>query len=431
MHEPKCVPASQSSLKALAYPTVIKDGNLYRAYYRDKDPGYTETGGKSGSPGELTCYAESKDGVNWELPALGIFEVNGTKQNNVILTGQQPFAHNFCPFLDTRPDVEPAARFKATAGHAGYNRTVEADGLHSFASPDGIRWTRTSTDPIIPYDFSWYNAFDSQNVTFWSEVEECYVCYFRSWHTKHGKLRTISRSTSSDFVNWSKPVPMDPNLPNEQLYTNQTHPYFRAPHIYIALPTRYMGGWIGHELATDADGKLIDIGSTDILFMSSRAGSETYDRLFTEAFIRPGLDPERWGNRANYVAQNVVPTSEEEMSIYHKCGNRYVLRTDGFISIRAVATQGVLITHPLTFSGSQLACNYSTSAAGCLKVEIQYPDGSPVQGFSLDECTPCVGDTIEGLITWKNQPDLAALAGKPVRLKFAMNECDLYSFRFS
>src|SRR5437867_2343833 len=48
---------------------------------------------------------------------------------------------------------------------------------------------------------------------------------------------------SDDFVHWSKVVPMDPGAaPLEHLYTSQTHPYFRAPHIYIAFPRRFLPG---------------------------------------------------------------------------------------------------------------------------------------------------------------------------------------------
>jgi hypothetical protein len=258
-------------------------------------------------------------------------------------------------------------------------------------------------------------AFDSQNVSFWSSVEGCYVCYFRSWGTPHGRLRTISRTTSADFMRWAEPIPMNPNLPGEHLYTSNTHPYFRAPHIYVALPTRLMP----------------DRGaSTDILFMATRVGSTSYERLSTEALIRPGLDPARWGNRSNYVAQNVVPTGPTEMSIYHKDGHRYVLRTDGFVSARAGATQGELLTKPLTFTGNALMVNYSTSAAGNLQIEIQEASGAPISGFRLEDCPPIVGDNIELLVHWAGKPHLEALAGKPVRLRFVMIECDLHSFQF-
>jgi hypothetical protein len=171
--------------------------------------------------------------------------------------------------------------------------------------------------------------------------------------------------------------------------------------------------------------------STDILLMTTRAGSGQYDRLFTEAFIRPGLDPARWGNRSNYAALNVVPTGQTEMSIYHEhSGHRYVLRTDGFVSAHAGTREGELLTKPLRFAGNKLIVNYSTSAAGSLRIEIQKPDGTPNPGLRLDDCPAIIGDSIEQPVRWSGNADLERLAGEPVRLRFVMTECDLYSFRF-
>ena len=78
---------------------------------------------------------------------------------------------------------------------------------------------------------------------FWSEVEGCYVLYARHM-VSDARIRSTARGTSTDFLNWTEQTPMafsdtDSNHPPSQhLYTNQTHPYFRAPHIYISLPGR-------------------------------------------------------------------------------------------------------------------------------------------------------------------------------------------------
>ncbi|MCP4643936.1 MAG: hypothetical protein GY851_26065, partial [bacterium] len=93
------------------YSTILDDGGLYRMYYRGHP-----VDAPDGSPSESTCYAESTDGIHWERPSLGLFEVNGTRDNNVILSGFEPLSHNFAPFLDTRPGVPASERLKAVAG---------------------------------------------------------------------------------------------------------------------------------------------------------------------------------------------------------------------------------------------------------------------------------------------------------------------------
>ncbi|MBN1554988.1 MAG: hypothetical protein JXA11_09595 [Phycisphaerae bacterium] len=410
LHEPVAQPLPASPLP-ISYTTVLKEGETYRAYYRDYHPEY-DGEYEDGNEGEITCYAQSADGHEWMFPDLGVCDVKSKRGGNVILADVLACAHNFSPIRDHKPGVAPDAQYKALAGlHPSAVKKPEC-GLYAFQSQDGIHWTKMRDKPVITSERF---AFDSQNVSFWSEAEGCYVSYYRTWQTPHGNLRTISRATSDDYLHWSEPTAMNPNLPGEHIYTSQTHPYFRAPHIYIATPTRFMP----------------DRGeSTDILFMAARPGATAFERLFTEAFIRPGLDPNRWGNRSNYVNRYVVPTGPAEMSIWHSSGIRYTLRTDGFISVRAGAEQGEFLTKPLTFTGETLVVNYSTSAAGGLRVELQDVGGEAIPGFRLDDCPVIVGDAIEHTVTWKDNPSLAGRAGKPVRLRFVMNECDVYSLQF-
>ncbi len=405
LHRPQPQPLPDNPLP-VPYATVVKDGERYRAWYRDILPDYTGER-YDGHGGEVTCYAESRDGHDWMFPELGITATRSAHGGNIILEGAAPSSHNFTPFIDERPGVGPDARYKALGG------THPGGGLYAFKSADGIRWEKIQDGPVMTSDAF---AFDSQNVSFWSVAENQYVCYIRTWDTPFGELRSVSRSTSDDFLNWSEPVALIPNREGEHIYTNATQPYFRAPHIYLAFPTRF----------SPERGD-----STDILFMSTRAGESRYTRLFAEAFIPPGLDPDRWGNRSNYLALGVIPTSPSELSLYHKSGHRYTLRTDGFVSVHAGAEAGELLTRPLVFEGNKLVLNASTSAAGSLRVELLGPDGLPLQGFGLEDCMEMVGDAIEWEVRWRGDPPLEPHAGTPIRIRFVMTECDLYAFRFT
>ena len=103
-----------------AYVTVIKDGPKYRMYYR----GFRGTRIDNHDE-EVTCVAESADGIAWKRPSLGRCEVNGSKDNHVVLANARPFAHNFSPFLDARPDVPAAERYKALAGAGSSGLAVQ------------------------------------------------------------------------------------------------------------------------------------------------------------------------------------------------------------------------------------------------------------------------------------------------------------------
>jgi len=413
------------------YATVLQDKDKLRLYYRgDKVPGaHWRNGWGKYHEGEVTLYAESNDrGIHWTEPNLAIHDVPQIPKGNVVVDMSDDtflVTHNFTPFIDTREGVADNARYKALGGGkypaanwGGWKTADERDkllkqygpgGLKAFASADGIHWRLLRKEPVIAESLG---SFDSQNGAFWSPAEQQYVCYFR-WFDQ-GR-RAIRRATSKDFLNWSDPVDMQANEPGEHLYTSCTQPYFRAPHIYLAFPTRFQA----------REGAI-----TDIVLMATRPGSDRYHRHFKEAFIRPGLGPRGWGNRANYITLNAVQTSPTELSLFMYGGAHYVLRLDGFVSIHAGYETGEFITKPLTFSGHQLELNYSTAGAGQLRVELQDEAGKPFPGFTLDDCKPIKGDAIAGVVQWQDQTDLSALAGKVVRIRFAMNEADLYSLRF-
>jgi len=109
---------------------------------------------------------------------------------------------------------------------------------------------------------------------------------------------------------------------------------------------------------------------------------------------------------------------------------RYTFRLDGLASAQSDAAGGQLLTRPLTFSGSQLRLNYSTSAAGSVRVELCDLKGQPLPGFSAEECPEIVGNELERVVMWKGRGRLAELSGKPVRIRFLLKDADLFSFQF-
>lgn len=414
------------------YATVLQDGPRLRLYYRgDKVPGaHWKNGWGNYHAGEVTLYAESDDGgIHWTTPRLGRHNVAEIPEGNVVMEVTDDtflVTHNFTPFIDANPDTPTDQRYKALGGGryppenwGGWKSPTERQelrekygpgGLKAFASADGLHWQLLQNEPVLAEDLG---SFDSQNVAFWSDAEQQYVAYFR-WFDQ-GR-RAIRRSTSRDFLNWTAPVNMQANEPGEHLYTSITQPYFRAPHIYIALPTRFQA----------RAGAI-----TDIVFMATRPGSDHYHRHFREAFIRPGLSTRGWGNRANYITLNAVQTSATHMSLFMYGGGHYRLRLDGFISVHAAYEEGEFLTKPFMHSGRELEINYSTSGAGRMQVEVLTAAGQPIPGFSLDECREIYGDHIARTVKWNDSTDVSSLAGQPIRLRFVMNEADLYSLRFT
>ncbi|MBC8352804.1 MAG: hypothetical protein H8E66_12490 [Planctomycetes bacterium] len=430
------------------YHTVIQDGDLYRMYHRGSALGVDA--GKLKLGRQVYCYAESRDGINFTKPELGLFAYNGSKNNNIIWDGVG--VHNFAPFLDTRPDCPADSRFKALAG------TAKEGGLFAFQSSDGIHWSLMQKEPVVTE-----GAFDSQNLAFWDQTAGKYRAYFRTF-TKGittGKVwkpegyRAIRTASSADFLSWSDNADLTyEDSPVEHLYTNQIGPYFRAPHILIGFPTRYVErGWsdsmrelpqLKQREERAAAHLRYGTALTEGLLMASRDG--VHFERWNEAFLRPGPQrPDTWLYGHQYIAWHAVetksslPGAPNELSLYasegswHGDGNairRYTLRLDGFVSINASWKGGELLTKPLKFDGEELECNFATSAAGSMRVELQSADGTPIPGFTLDDCSELFGDAIDRNVKWKGDPRLLELAGKSIRLRFQLKDADLYSFRF-
>ena len=229
-----------------------------------------------------------------------------------------------------------------------------------------------------------------------------------------------------------------------EIYTNQINPYYRAPHLFVGLPMRYV---TGHGHVTELNERIsraqerFGTSYTDTALMTSRDGS-AFD-LWGEAFIRPGpVAKGRWHYGANGTALGMLETPGDggttELSLFVDEGGwdhpsrlrRYALRVDGFASMRAGAAGGEVLTRPLIFAGDRLVLNVSTSALGWLRVEVRDREGRTIDGFAEDDCVEVFGDDIEQEVRWQDAPDLGRLAGTPVRLRFTMRDADLYSLRF-
>ena len=442
------------------YMKVFRDGDLYRMYYRGSDVVYTRDGYEVPRP-ETACYAESRDGIHWRRPELGLFEFQGCKKNNIIWMGSG--SHNFAPFLDANPNCPPSAHFKALADDC-------EKGLQVFVSADGVRFKAVQRKPVIAK-----GAFDSLNLAFWDTVSGVY----REYHRDFRKGRDIRTGTSSDFVHWSDPeflsyeahrhgsepagaAPVrdgDPanQLPGRvsQLYTNQIIPYYRAPHIYLGFPTRYIDrGWTysathlpryEYRHLRGAKSQREGTAVTDSMFMASRDGKAFH--VWPESFIRPGLrTTQSWfygdiyQNHGLVETKSAIEDAPPEISVYVSENShqdhpgqfrRYALRIDGFVSLSAPLAGGEMLTKPIRFCGRRLSLNLSTSAAGSVRVEIQDGAGTALPGYALEDAHELYGDALDLAAAWRGkETDVAALAGETVRLRFVVRDADLFSYRF-
>jgi len=219
---------------------------------------------------------------------------------------------------------------------------------------------------------------------------------------KPAGVRAIRTATSKDFLNWGPHADVKyVDSPDEHLYTNQIKPYYRAPHIFIGFPTRYVErGWNDsmralpereHREMRSSASQRYGTAISEGLLMSSRDG--VLFHRFNEAFLRPGIEREgTWNYGHQYIAWHVVetksalPGAPNELSLYagesYWTGTsselrRYTLRIDGFVSAAAPFAGGELVTKPLVFRGNRLVLNFATSAAAASRWRSRTRPASP------------------------------------------------------
>ncbi len=437
--------------------TVAYDGDKYRMWYSCDDASVI---GVPFANYHKRAYAESDDGISWTKPLLGLAEYEGSKENNLLATDMM--INQGVAGLDKNPDAREEERFKAfnvvpTKAKAPkdpinptWRETLEqkwsrGGAIVALASPDGINWRQMFEEPILS---EW--PFDSKNLFFWDEWTGQYRGYARGianndpnvdpatvdsqvGHEFVGGVRWVRWTTSPDFRTWTPLQDINTgDTPFEHLYSNECWPYDRAPRTYLMFPSRY----VAHRRPDPDwyDGP----GVNDVVLMSSRDGVN-FDRSFMETFIRPGLDTRNWHERGIFFEHGIFQTSPTELTMYVNENiktpgvhiRRYTIRPDGFVSVNAGYGGGEFTTKPFTFEGHELELNYSTSAVGSVKVEIQDETGKPLPGFTLNDCPEMFADLIEGQVTWETGGDVSRLAGKPVRLRFALMDADLYAFKFN
>lgn len=367
------------------------------------------------------CYAYSYDGYNWEFPNLGLREVNGNKNNNVILDDTDQLFDNFFVFKDSNPECDPSEKYKALGEYYEYlGGPVD---LRAWVSPDGINWTCKGT-VMAPG----MGTFDSLNTCYYDDAINKYVLYSRNmFYDAQGiSYRAIQRSESDDFYTWSAPKFISyADGENMQMYTNNISRYYRAPQYYIGHPTRYTSP---DEISPGAD------RVTDSIFIFSRDGL-AFERTSETWILNRPKDDINWTYGDSYFAAGILQTKDafgnDVMSFYtnedrfSETGTKFVkydMRLDGFVSYDALGCNADVVTKPVKFSAGSLYLNYRTGIGGEIVVSLEDKNGATLLKTTL------TGDFTDKLVF--NDEQLAPFKDKGIVLKIQLRDAQVYSYMF-
>jgi hypothetical protein len=410
------------------YGSVLYDTSAgqFRLWYMSrnqekpaKDPRLTY--GRS----DFVLYATSADGVTWTRPNLGLYEYDGSKQNNIVFGLHSPSI-----VLDAR-DRDPSRRYKML----GYGNGPGAHGYCAAISPDGLHWTGLAENPVLKHGDTITLACDS--------TQNEYLAFHKMPGTHRGySRRMVYLATSRDFRNWS-----DPRLvlaPDEQDDAWANSPGQRTE-FYNFSAFEYGGQFLGlvtvfkkmRRLEKVSPGQSADDGPIDVQLVHSRDGRRWQRSEDRSPVIPNGPHPYDAGcilgvcnspvfhGDAMWLYYTAITTThggalpQKRISIA-----RAAWPKDRFVSLDAAA-KGQVETVILKPIGDRLHINADASA-GSVSVEVLGADDQVIPGYSADDCLPLTSDQVDYAVRWRNRDRLPN--NQSIRVRFRLERASLYAF---
>jgi hypothetical protein len=227
--------------------------------------------------------------------------------------------------------------------------------------------------------------------------------------------------------------------------------------VYGMPVMRYESGFVGFPWLfaltdfTSGQYKSAADGPVEVQLASSRDLTE-WQRPVRDPVIKTGL-PGSWNDGAHYTASTLQVSKDKITLLYGAFNNEHggadpndpnrdhhigqigkaTWRRDGWVSLTNGAAGGVgdpgqVTTKPLVIDGARLHLNAEVRARGSIRVEVLDADGKVIDGFGRDDAVPVRGDQLDVTPTWRAGKTLKALAGQPIKLRFSIENADLYSF---
>lgn len=413
------------------------DEHVFKAWYlgRGRSTGVKQAGRQTHR--HTLCYATSRDGVRWDRPELGLHEFDDSKKNNIVIPdAYHDGKDHWSSVLKDPLDPDPARRYKGLGwssfdpNKAGWCRTPGSCGVYSMTSPDGLRWKHTP-EPVFhlrprPKSDDLGPIGDAHGMMI-DTLRKRYVAFLR-------KLPHRAVSVSKDFVHWTQPdvcLKARDGEVNNTLYDSTGFVYgdqYLGYLCYFNRDRRNPLCWL--ELITSRDGlSWHRAPSRQPLIGLGEVGE--FDR-FTNMII--GGPPVRMGDRL-YLYYRGTAVRHSPFDGTDDTGKRFpggmglaTLRVDGFASLAASYDGGQVTTKSFRCRGGRLEVN-GKADFGRMSVAVLDDHGRPVAGYTLKDCQLIQQDGLQLPVCWRSHVDLKPLTGRPIRLRFHLENARLFSYR--
>ncbi len=367
---------------------------------------------------QSTCYAISQDGVNWEKPVLDV--VAGT---NIV---HNAIRDSSTVWLDLE-EKDQNRRYKLFVFEG-----KKADGnLSVYFSPDGVHWSEKILETGNCGDRStvFYNPFRKKwvyslrdfiekgpgRIRRYYETDD--IITGSIWNLKETAIWT--GADNLDFIRQDLKIPC-------QLYNLDCV-------AYESVLLGFFSIWRGHppyrhkinEICTgfSRDGfHWYRPDRTPFVGVSERYGDWNWCNIQSAGgccFVVNDKLYFYFSGRAGIKGRAEAGISSTGLA---------TLRRDGFVSMDAGDKEETLTTRKLVLSKKFFFVNADVKENGFLKVEILDSDGRIIQPFSKENCIPVLCNSTSIQVKWQNVEDLSDISGKPIKIRFYLKNCRLYSF---
>lgn len=403
------------------YGTVFRESGKFRLWYEIHHKG------------SHTGYAESADGLNWTKPNLGLISLDGSKENNLVISVFDRAAtggvcHN-ASVLRCPDATDPQKRYALF----GFDREV---GARVAYSPDGLRWRfapETASKPL-------FTSSDVVNF-FYDPLQQRYAA---TWKTRNRRGRAVGVAWSKDGLHWSKPFDgpvfvaddLDPDA--TQIYGMPVFPY---QGLYIGLPWIYLARYIKYGGYTTQ--RMYEAQQDSPRAMEVQL-AWSWDLVnWTRPPERPQFimrAPGQWDGGMIVTARAPVRVGDELWFYYGGCDGFHdeprvnaaiglaTLRLDGFCSMRAGANEGWLISRREPAREPVVTINARTGRDGYVTAELLDRKNRVLPGFSRNECTPFSGDSVKHELRWKTVRFPSGNPPADYKIRFWLRNADLFSY---
>jgi len=368
------------------------------------------------------CYATSLDGIHWRKPALGLVELEGSGDNNVLW----PWGNL------AQGDVTSATILPPTPDQPSptYHMIYVSSGLHSLGvgvatAADGLQWK-----PSVE------QASDAHGAAPVGEILSCLpepdanriAAYYRI-PLRARATATLGRMESYDLRHWSGHRPIlttDDADPADAELAGLTPFRYGSLTLGLLWVHRRDQGTMELQLACSRDGVTwTRVADRQPLLTGGAIGA--FDQQGVQRASAPiVVDNELW-----FYYAGAATTRHRRQGPAYQIGLA-TLTVDRFVALEAGEEEGAVTTTVLTCGDqTHLLLNAVVNPGGSLLTEVLDPAGVPLAGFTREDALPFEGNSTYQRITWRKEQDLRALAGQPIHFRFILRRAALYAFRLA